>query len=201
MFSPLQEVNSHFVWLSLVQFQVIGCSPIRYVLDLLSYSSCVGIKSRKWSVKQQLYHQQSVVEPGCHLTSSGDKSRQCGTSFAFHHKDTNQWFYFFLQAPQWLCAVWKWLSRDHCCHGRLKPGCRIVGSSTREKLTTWADLTSDVHTYQVLPQRLPGWETGTWRVGNIRMNWPVVVCYNLLHELLCGSLSMESRWFNVGENW
>jgi len=32
-----------------------------------------------------------VVETIRHLTSSEDKSRKCGTSFAFHHKDTNQW--------------------------------------------------------------------------------------------------------------
>jgi len=51
------------------------------------------------------------------------------------------------------CSVWKRLNRDHCCRG-----CRIVGSTTREKLTSWADfqfsffpLTSDVHTYQILP--------------------------------------------------
>jgi len=54
--------------------------------------------------------------------------------------------------------------------------------------------------YQVLPQKLPGWETGIQRVGDIRMNWPTVV-YNLLHELICGSLSMDSRRFNVGEDW
>jgi len=52
------------------------------------------------------------------------------------HLSVAAWFRFFLQAPQWPCAVRKWLSRDHCCHERLKPGCRIVGSSTREKLTT-----------------------------------------------------------------
>ena len=38
---------------------------------------------------------------------------------------------FFLQAPQCLCSVRKQFSRDHCCRGRSKPGCRIVGSHTK----------------------------------------------------------------------
>jgi len=37
-----------------------------------------------------------------------------------------------LQAPRWPCTFGKRLSRDHC-RGRSKPGCRNVGSSTREK--------------------------------------------------------------------
>jgi len=31
----------------------------------------------------------------------------------------------------------KQFSRDHCCWGRSKPGCRIVGSHTTWELTTW----------------------------------------------------------------
>jgi len=45
------------------------------------------------------------------------------------------------------------------------------------------------------------WKTGMQRVGDIRMNWLVVMSYNLLRELICGSLSMESRRFNVSEDW
>jgi len=59
----------------------------------------------------------------------------------------------------------------------------------------------DVDMYQILPQRLPGWKIGMRRVGDIRMNWPTVMSYNLLsHKLICGSLSMESRRFNVSED-
>jgi len=47
--------------------------------------------------------------------------------------------HFLLQAPQCPCFVRKRFSRDHCCIGRSKPGCRIVGSHTRWELTTWAD--------------------------------------------------------------
>ena len=39
----------------------------------------------------------------------------------------------------------KWFSRDHCCRGRSKPGCRIVGSHTRWELTTWADFQLCLH--------------------------------------------------------
>ena len=45
------------------------------------------------------------------------------------HWSESESFHFFLQAPQWPCPVWKWFRRDHCCRGRAKPGCRIVGSS------------------------------------------------------------------------
>jgi len=49
--------------------------------------------------------------------------------------------------------------------------------------------------------RLLGLKTGMRRVGDIRMTRPTVMCYNLLHELICGSLSMKSRRFNVSEDW
>jgi len=50
----------------------------------------------------------------------------------------------FLLAAVTLCSP-RWLSRDHCCCGRLKPGCRIVGSSTVEVSLTWADLQFSFH--------------------------------------------------------
>jgi len=89
----------------------------------------------------------SVVETSRHSTSTEDKSQQCKTSFAFHHrhKSVTARFLFILQAPQWPCAIRKQLSRDRCFRGRSKPGCRIVGSSTREKLTTWADFRFPFH--------------------------------------------------------
>ena len=37
--------------------------------------------------------------------------------------------HFLLQAPQCPCSVRKRFSRDHCCRGRLKPGCQIVECS------------------------------------------------------------------------
>ena len=49
------------------------------------------------------------------------------------HKSVSVSRHFLLQARQ---CPWKRFSRDHCCRGRSKPGCRIVGSHTRWELTT-----------------------------------------------------------------
>jgi len=59
---------------------------------------CECIKSYRWSAKQQLHRQQSVVETSRHLTLSEDKSRQCGTLFAFHHKDAPHQRYIIIQS-------------------------------------------------------------------------------------------------------
>ena len=61
------------------------------------------------------------------------------------HRSVSVSRHFLLQAPQCLCSVWKRFSRDHCCRGRSKPGCRIVGSHTRWELTTWADFQLCLH--------------------------------------------------------
>jgi len=50
-----------------------------------------------------------------------------------------------LQASQCPCSVQKRFSRDHCCRGRSKPGCRIVGSHTMWELTTWANFQLCLH--------------------------------------------------------
>ena len=47
------------------------------------------------------------------------------------HRSVSVSCHFFLQAPQCPCSMQKWFSTDHCCRGRSKPGCRIVGSHTR----------------------------------------------------------------------
>ena len=47
------------------------------------------------------------------------------------HRSMSVSRHFFLQAPQCPCSVRKRFSRDHCCRGRSKPGCRIVGSYTK----------------------------------------------------------------------
>jgi len=53
--------------------------------------------------------------------------------------------HFLLQAPQCPYSVQKRFSRDHCCRGRSKPSCRIVGSHTRRELTTGADFQLCLH--------------------------------------------------------
>jgi len=61
------------------------------------------------------------------------------------HRSVSVSRHFRLQAPQCPCFVWKRFSRDHCCRGRSKPGCRIVGSHIRWELTTWADFQLCLH--------------------------------------------------------
>ena len=61
------------------------------------------------------------------------------------HRSVSVSRHFFLQAPQCPCCVRKLFSRDHCCQGRSKPGCRIVGSHTRWELTIWADFQLCLH--------------------------------------------------------
>jgi len=98
------------------------------------------------------------------------------------HKSVAAWFHFFLQAPQWPCVVWKWLSRDHCCRGRLKPGCWIVGSTTRKELTTWADFQFSFH-WLLIPN-VPGLaRKASWMGDRHAESW---WCQNKLvncHEL------------------
>ena len=60
------------------------------------------------------------------------------------HRSVSVSRHFLLQAPQCPCSVQKRFSRDHCCRGRSKPGCRIVGSHTRWELT-WADFQLCLH--------------------------------------------------------
>jgi len=97
--------------------------------------------SHNWSATKQRLHPQSVAEISRHSVLSGDRIRQCETSSGSRHKDTSHRSlsvsrHFLLQAPQCPCSVRKRLSRDHCCRGRSKPGCRIVGSHNRWELTT-----------------------------------------------------------------
>jgi len=46
------------------------------------------------------------------------------------HRSVSVSCHFLLQALQCPSSVRKRFSRDHCCRGRSKPGCRIVGSHT-----------------------------------------------------------------------
>ena len=61
------------------------------------------------------------------------------------HRSVSVSRHFLLQAPQCPCSMRKQFSRDHCCRGRSKRGCRIVGSHTRWELTTWADFQLCLH--------------------------------------------------------
>jgi len=55
--------------------------------------------------------------------------------------------HFLLQAPPvpFPCSVRKQFSSHHCCRGRSKPGCKIVGLHIRWEFTTWADFQLRLH--------------------------------------------------------
>jgi len=61
------------------------------------------------------------------------------------HRSLSVSRHFLLQAPQCPFSVRKRFSRDHCYRGRSKPGCQIVWSHTRWRLTTWADFQLCLH--------------------------------------------------------
>jgi len=55
-----------------------------------SSSSRMHVVTHNWSATKQHLHLQSVAEISCHSVLSGDRIRQCGTSFGSRHKDTDQ---------------------------------------------------------------------------------------------------------------
>ena len=92
-----------------------------------SSSSHMHVINHNWSATKQRLHLQSVAEISRHSVLSGDRIRQCETSSGSRYKDTVS-RHFLLQALQCPWSMWKRFSRDHCCRGRSKPGCRTVGS-------------------------------------------------------------------------
>ena len=97
-----------------------------------SFSFRMCVMNHNWSATKQHLDLQSIAEISRHSVLSGHRIRQCETSSGSRHKNTEQCkSRFLLQAPQCPCSVRKLFSRDHCCQGRSKPGCRIVGSHTR----------------------------------------------------------------------
>ena len=89
------------------------------------------------------------------------------------HWSESESFHFFLQAPQWPCPVRKRFRRDHCCRGRAKPGCRIVGVvhkvciDHRGRLPGFSPLTVDVSWFRLTPQRLSGCEINTLKLPGV----------------------------------
>jgi len=53
-------------------------------------SSRMRFMSHNWSATKQCLHPQSVAEISRHSVSSGDRIRQCETSYGSRHKDTDQ---------------------------------------------------------------------------------------------------------------
>ena len=95
-----------------------------------------AFKSHNWSSKQWHHRLQSVVWTCHHVVLSVGRIRQCVTSFGSHRRNTGSVvgvckFPFLLTGTAVTCPVRKRFKRDHCCRGRAKPNCCIVGSSTR----------------------------------------------------------------------
>jgi len=122
----------------------MSCNPIHTPDKIFAISSScrMHVMNHNWSATKQHLHPQSVAEISRHSVLLGDRIRQCGTSSGVlpqEHRSVPVSRHFLLQAPQCPRSVRKRFSRDHCCRGRSKPGCQIVGSHTRWELTTWAD--------------------------------------------------------------
>ena len=112
-----------------------------------SSSSRMRVINRNWSATKQRPHPQSVAEISHHSVLSGQDSTMWDIVWVSPqgHRSVSVSRHFLLQAPQCPCSVRKRFSRYHCCRGRSKPGCRIVGSHTRWELTTWADFQLCLH--------------------------------------------------------
>jgi len=61
------------------------------------------------------------------------------------HRSVSVSRHFLLLVRQCTCFARKRFSRDHCCRGRSKPGCQIVGSHIRWELITSADFQLCLH--------------------------------------------------------
>jgi len=87
--------------------------------------------NHNWSATKQRLHPQSVVEISRHSVLSGGQDSTLWDIVWVSpqgHRSVSVSRHFLLQAPQCPCSVRQRFSRDHCCRGRSKPGCLIVGS-------------------------------------------------------------------------
>ena len=104
------------------------------------------------------------------------------------HRSVSVSRHFLLQAPQCPCSVRKRFSRDHCCRGRSKPGCRIVGSVQCQPMT-FVDLAEFVaanYARKTTARYVSPWDrnlTYVVRTCEQQLNWPA----------LCGTHSSGCR--------
>ena len=99
-----------------------------------SFSSRIHVMNHNWSATKQHLHPQSVAEISRHsVFFRGQNSTMWDFVWVSPqgHRSVSVSRHFLLQAPQCPCSAQKRFNRDHCCRGRSKPGCRIVGSYTR----------------------------------------------------------------------
>ena len=86
----------------------------------------------------------SVAGISRHWALSEERIRQCWTSSGSCRKDTDKSPF---PSTGTAVSLFRAESRDCCCWGRPKPGCRIVGSHTRWELTTWANFQLCLHDF------------------------------------------------------
>ena len=111
-------------------------------------SSRMRVINHNWSATKQHLHPQSVAEISRHsVLFRGQDSTMWDIVWVSPqgHRSVSVSRHFLLQALKCPRSVRKRFSRDHCCRGRSKPGCRIVGSHTRWELNTWADFQLCLH--------------------------------------------------------
>jgi len=65
-------------------------SETRFLSEITFSSSHMRVMNHIWSTTKQHLHPQSVAEISRHSVLSGDRIRQCQTSFGSRHKDTDQ---------------------------------------------------------------------------------------------------------------
>ena len=122
--------------------------PVEWFHFQSSCSSRMHVMNHNLSARKQRLYLQSVAEISCHSASSEDRIRQCGTSSGSRCNWTQIGV---CKSPISSAGTALFLfhaksfSRDHCCRGRSKPGCQIVGSHTRWELTTWANFQLCLH--------------------------------------------------------
>ena len=111
-------------------------------------SSRMCFMSHNWSAMKQRLHPQSVAEISRHSVLSGDRFNNVRHRLGLAERtqiSVSKSPFPSASTPKCRRSVRKRFSRDHCCRGRSKPGCRIVRSHTRWELTTWADFQLCLH--------------------------------------------------------
>jgi len=119
------------------------------------------------------------------------------------HKSVAAWVHNCIQTPQWPRTVRKRLSRDHCCRGRLKPGCQIVGSSLGkiwppEPTSSWPlticwnpGINFGIPELRLPNSKMPDLETKS-RIANSRYKCGIYMI--TLKCVLCHSLHPSKPW-------
>ena len=119
----------------------------RWCQWFLASPSCMRVINHNWSATKQRPHPQSVAEISRHsvLSGTGFDNVRHRLGLATRTQISVCKSPFPSAGTACPCSVRKRFTRDHCCRGRSKPGCWIVGSHTRWEFTTRADFQLCLH--------------------------------------------------------